>query len=70
MNGKIFNVLKISKILLSLTSCLTNGHKISLFDMPTNMLTKLFNTMVLPILTYAPEVWGYFIVKELNSHCI
>ena len=36
------------------------------FDMPVDMQMELFNTMVLPILTYGSEIWGHSIVRELE----
>ncbi len=36
------------------------------FDLPADMQTELFNTTLLPILTYASEIWGFFRVRELE----
>ena len=36
------------------------------FDLPVDLQLELFNATVLPILTYACEVWGYHIAKELE----
>lgn len=37
------------------------------FDLPADMQTELFNTTVLPVLTYASEIWGFYRVRELES---
>ncbi len=31
-----------------------------------DMQIELFNTMVLPILTYACEIWGHYLVREIE----
>ena len=40
--------------------------KIRKFDLPTDRQIELFNTMVIPVLTYASEIWGYFIIREVE----
>ena len=37
------------------------------FELAVDMQIELFNTMVLPILTYACEVWGHSVVREVES---
>ena len=45
--------------------------RIDTLDIPTNLQLKLFDHTVLPILTYACEIWGYenleTIVKAYNE---
>ncbi len=36
------------------------------FDLPVDMQADLFNTMVLPILTYASEIWAHSVVREIE----
>ena len=36
------------------------------FDLPVDMQIDLFNTMVLPILTYSCEIWGLYIVRDVE----
>lgn len=36
------------------------------FDLPVDMQIELFNTMVLPILTYGSEIWGHYIIREIE----
>ena len=40
--------------------------KIRKFDLPTDMQIKLCNTMVIPVLTYASEIWGHSIIREVE----
>lgn len=44
-------------------SVIGKGRK---FDLPVDIQIDLFNTMVLPILTYACEVWGHYVVREIE----
>ena len=36
------------------------------FDLPVDMQIELFNTMVQPVLTYGSEVWGHYIIREIE----
>ncbi len=36
------------------------------FDLPVDIQMELFTVMVLPVMTYGSEVWGHYIVKELE----
>ena len=36
------------------------------FDLPVDIQLELFTATVLPILTYASEIWGYHIARELE----
>ncbi len=36
------------------------------FDLPVDIQMELFNAMVLPVLTYGSEVWGHYIIRELE----
>ncbi len=36
------------------------------FDLPADIQTELFNTTVLPVLTYASEIWEIYRVRELD----
>ncbi len=36
------------------------------FDLPVDIQMELFNAMVLPVLTYVSEVWGIYIIRELE----
>ena len=37
------------------------SHK---FDLPVDIQLEMFNTLVLPIMTYASEIWGHYIIRE------
>ena len=36
------------------------------FDLPVDMQFDLFNTMMLPIMTYSCEIWGHYIVRKVE----
>ncbi len=36
------------------------------FDLPVDIQIDLFNSMVLPVLTYSCEIWGHYIVREVE----
>lgn len=36
------------------------------FYLPVDMQMELFNTMVLPVLTYESEIWGHYIIREIE----
>ncbi len=36
------------------------------FDLPVDIQTDLFNSMVLPVLTYSSEIWEHYTVREVE----
>lgn len=36
------------------------------FDLPVDMQIELFNTMVQPVLSYGSEIWGHYIIREIE----
>ncbi len=36
------------------------------FDLPVDIQMKLFSAIVLPVFTYASEVWGHYVKRELE----
>uniref|UniRef100_A0A0N7ZBB2 Reverse transcriptase domain-containing protein n=1 Tax=Scylla olivacea TaxID=85551 RepID=A0A0N7ZBB2_SCYOL len=36
-------------------------------DLPVDLQLELFNTIVMPIMTYACEIWGYCIIREIKQ---
>ncbi len=35
-------------------------------DLPVDIQTELFSTMVLPVGTYGSEIWGHYIIREIE----
>ncbi len=40
--------------------------KATKFDLPVDIQMKLFNAMVLPVLTCGSEVWGHYIIRDFE----
>ncbi len=36
-------------------------------DLPVDLQLELFNVMVISVLTYACEIWGCIVARELNQ---
>lgn len=36
------------------------------FDLPVDIQIELFHTMVLPVMTYGSEIWGHYIIREIE----
>ena len=36
------------------------------FDLPIDIQIELFNATVLPILMYASEIWGYYVIRDME----
>lgn len=37
------------------------------FDLPVDMMLDLFNAMVKPVMLYASEVWGHYVIREIEQ---
>lgn len=36
------------------------------FDLPVDIQIEMFNSMVLPVMTYASEIWGHYIIRDME----
>ena len=59
-NGQIELTKKATRAMYSLIG------KCRKYDLPIDLQLELFNTMVMPIMTYACEIWGYSVNRELK----
>ena len=37
------------------------------FDLPVDIQIEMFTSMVVPIMTYASEIWGHYMVRDLET---
>ncbi len=36
------------------------------YDLPVDIQLEMFNSMILPIMTYASEIWGNYVIREME----